>query len=207
MILKLTQLVSLETEQSHSLPGLPAMQYSSKNIQTRTLFHSIESMPGFFRESQRFRQFWLWTLLIGVLMIFLWGIVQQIVLKQPYGDNPLPDWGLLAFTMVPLGLMYFFYRIQLITEVREDGITLRYWPFGKKFIRKEDIASAQVIQYKPLLEYGGWGVKLGKHGLAWSVAGNHGLQLTLKDGSQFLVGTQSPEALQSAIETLETGLV
>ena len=44
-----------------------------------------------FREVQRFRQVWLWVLLISIAAIelatFGYGIIQQIILGKPFGDN------------------------------------------------------------------------------------------------------------------------
>lgn len=53
-----------------------------------------------------------------------------------------------------------------------------------------------VRQYRPILDYGGWGIRWapGK-GWAYTVRGNLGVQLELSDGKRLLVGSQSPEGL------------
>lgn len=36
-----------------------------------------------FHEEQRFRQWWIWLLVLGVAALQWWGYVQQIVLDRP----------------------------------------------------------------------------------------------------------------------------
>jgi hypothetical protein len=45
-----------------------------------------------FREERRFRQWWLWLLVGLVAALQWWGFLQQIILGQPWGDRPAPDW-------------------------------------------------------------------------------------------------------------------
>ena len=44
-----------------------------------------------YREVQKFRQVWIWLLLILLVVAGRWGFVQQIVLRKAFGDNPAPD--------------------------------------------------------------------------------------------------------------------
>ncbi len=45
-----------------------------------------------FREEQGFRQWWIWLILGLVVAVQWWGFIQQIVLGQPWGNKPAPDW-------------------------------------------------------------------------------------------------------------------
>ena len=51
------------------------------------------------------------------------------------------------------------------------------------------------MTYSPLAEYGGWGIKWGRSGLALNARGDRGVRLTLTDGRRVLVGSQRPEEL------------
>ena len=44
-----------------------------------------------YREVQYFRQTWLWILLLSISLITIWGMVQQLFLGKPFGNNPAPD--------------------------------------------------------------------------------------------------------------------
>jgi hypothetical protein len=47
-----------------------------------------------------------------------------------------------------------------------------------------------VRKYKPLLEYGGYGIRGFGNNRALNIAGKTGLQLIFKDGRKLLIGTQ-----------------
>lgn len=160
------------------------------------------SEPGMilFRECQRFRQWWLWLILIGANIPLLWAWWQQSKAGAPLdpGDLLLGNGILLLVIFLLLGL-------RLDTEIRNDGVYVRFFPFALRLKRYgwEEIEKAYVRPYKPLLEYGGWGIRYGRKGKALNVSGNMGLQLELKNGKKLLIGTRKPEALQAVIEELE----
>jgi hypothetical protein len=55
--------------------------------------------------------------------------------------------------------------------------------------------------YKPLSEYGGWGIKYGRSGWAYNIIGDQGVQLELDNGKRILIGSQHAEELEQAINT------
>ena len=61
-----------------------------------------------FEEEQRFTQWWLWLLVGGILLIPIYGIVQQIIFKEPFGDNPMSDVGLIITFIVNLVIFVLF---------------------------------------------------------------------------------------------------
>ncbi len=85
-----------------------------------------------FEEEQRFTQWWLWLMLGGMLLIPIYGIVQQIVLKETFGDNPMSDLELIIFFIVMLALSGFFWLIKLRTTITKDEIKIYYSPLATK---------------------------------------------------------------------------
>ena len=55
--------------------------------------------------------------------------------------------------------------------------------------------------YRPLLEYGGWGIRYAPFGKGWAynVHGSQGVQLELTNGKRILIGSQRAEELARAI--------
>lgn len=156
-----------------------------------------------FREVQRFNQIWIWLLLLSVPAVFIWGFIQQIVLGNPFGNNPMSDIALIIVgALFGLGLPALFLALRLITEVRSDGLYYRFVLFHRSFQRLlfEEIIKYEIRTYKPIKEYGGWGIRLGAKGRAYNVSGNLGLQLELTNGRKILLGTQQPAVLLAAIE-------
>ncbi len=92
--------------------------------------------------------------------------------------------------------------MNLRTAVFTDRIKLRYWPFFWKTIPLADVQSARAVTFRPLRDWGGWGLRgLGKR-KAWTSHGNTGVLLELTDGRQFTIGSQRPQALAAALQTL-----
>jgi len=91
-------------------------------------------------------------------------------------------------------------RDQLSVTVTDDAIHIRWFPFAWRTVRLTDIESAQARTYRPLLEYGGWGVRWSPgRGMAWNASGNRGVQLTLTSGKQLLIGSQRADELAKVI--------
>lgn len=154
-----------------------------------------------FREEQRFKQWWIWLLILGLAAFSWWGFIQQIVLGQPYGSNPGPDWVIwLTFLLVGIGMPWLFAAMRLIVTVREDHITIRYKPFTTRRIGFEEIESFEDRTYKPIKEYAGWGIKgWSVERMSYSVSGKEGVELTLCDGNRVMIGSRKAGQLAEAI--------
>jgi hypothetical protein len=67
------------------------------------------------------------------------------------------------------------------------------------------VEKSYVRTYKPIAEYGGWGLRSGifGNGQAFNVYGNTGLQLELKNRKKLLFGTQKKYEIEKAIEQIK----
>ena len=153
-----------------------------------------------FKEEQRFTQWWLWLLLGGVLLIPIYGIVQQFVLKEPFGNNPMSDWGLVLFLLGMLAFCYFFWWLKLQTTITKKEIAINFPPLAKKRILWSEVEHAQIVKYSPLI---GYGLRIWTpHGTVYNVKGNRGLSLVLKNGKKYMIGTQRHREVEDIIQTL-----
>lgn len=171
-----------------------------------------------FAEAQYFRQWWLWLILVGsavlTMGIFGHGIFVQFVLGRPWGDRPMSDAGLLVNALLVFlvdgGLVALFVAAHLRTEVRADGLYIRFFPFHLRFRRLPlaDVAQVEAVTYRPIPDYGGWGIRFswwspgGGKGRAYNVTGNRGVRLTYHTGRHLLIGSQMPDQLAAAIRSL-----
>ena len=105
-----------------------------------------------------------------------------------------------------LGILLIVFFTRLTTEIGVEGISYRMWPFHKKsrLIEWSDIEHAEVRQYKPIREYGGWGMRFGMHGRAYNIKGNMGLQIKLTSGQSILLGTQRPDEIEEILDSMYT---
>ena len=156
-----------------------------------------------FHEEQQFRQTWVWVILV-IPTVILWYIaIQELVFGNTVGNSNMSKEMLFAFwfgfgALFPL----FFYKLKLITQVRQDGLYIRFAPvhFSFKKIPLDNLKKHYVCVYNPILEYGGWGIKHGLKGKTYNVSGNRGVQLKFTDKKDLLIGSQKPEQLDGAIE-------
>jgi hypothetical protein len=118
----------------------------------------------------------LFTSLFGVFMIFI-GVV-------------LP-----AFT--------FSGQRILVTRLE---LTVRWGALGLKVLRlnTEEIAGIELMEFSPLRDFGGYGIRYGRGMSAYYLRGNLGVKITMVNGKKYLVGSDHPERLLAVLE-LVTG--
>ena len=165
-----------------------------------------------FREVQRFRQAWLLGLvivpLLAVVGIYGYGIISQLIYEEPFGDEPMSDTVLLisglAAILFCLAIVVLFVMSKLRTEVRGDGLYVRFYPFHlrERKIELEKVVSFRAVVYRPICDYGGWGLRFKPGGRAYNVSGRQGVRLEFNNGRHLLIGSQRAEELAAAIETL-----
>jgi hypothetical protein len=62
-----------------------------------------------------------------------------------------------------------------------------------------NLEEAKAQDFSPLRDFGGWGIRLGRLGWGFFFRGTRGVHITTKKGRRFLVGSDNPEALATAI--------
>ena len=87
----------------------------------------------------------------------------------------------------------------MIVEVMPGVVVVRYRPFVNRRIPIGQIARVEPRVYRPLGEFGGWGIRGWGGRVAYNVSGDTGVELTLADGRQILIGTQRAADLAGAI--------
>src|SRR5439155_20947166 len=126
-------------------------------------------------------------------------LFRQLVLGKPVGDHPASN-TIIAAT-VALFVVWFI-ELELVTEVRDDVLEIRFRGlFVRRAIPLAEIRHFEARTYRPIREYGGWGVRRGAAGMAYNVSGKRGVELWLADGKSPLIGSQRPEELALALQT------
>lgn len=156
-----------------------------------------------FSEKQRFTQWWMWAIFVVGIGLSGYDLLQTIFRGATIGNPPDDTRGaVLAFTIVLLVIL-FLLSIQLETQIKEEGIYVRLFPFHLKFkyFPWEQLAKIYVRKYSPIKEYGGWGLRwsIFGSGKAYNIRGDIGLQLIFMDGKKLLIGTQNPEELKKVL--------
>ncbi|MUP46365.1 hypothetical protein E0K83_11480 [Gramella sp. BOM4] len=148
-----------------------------------------------FKETQRFRRWWLFLILGTALLV-----TAIPVLKYDHNSvfNP---WEFLGIILVS-SLVVLFWKLRLKTRIDATGISTRFVPlsFFKKHFHWKEIDSCYVRKYLPIQEYGGWGVRGTGKSRAYNVSGNMGIQVVTRDKRKFLIGTDKPEEAERILK-------
>lgn len=154
-----------------------------------------------YREVQRFRHVGLWLLLSALPGFALYLFVQQILLGHPVGDRPMSDTGAWIIIGLLCSLTALFVMLHLKVEVDSTGVSLRYFPFLRRRYLFSDIRQVEACTYQPLRDFGGWGIRRGNQGWAYTVSGKEGVALTLTDGKWLLIGSRRAQELAKIIQS------
>lgn len=164
-------------------------------------------------EEQKFAQIWIWILLttisVGVIGQFVYGLYIQIGKGIPYGDKPMNNAGLilttLLTTLLMAGILLLFLFAKLTVRIDSKAIIVHFRPFFRKEknILWSEIESFEVVKYRPIAEFGGWGVRYGRRSMAYNVKGDMGLRLRFRNGKSLLIGTSNAEELSHFLTHLD----
>ena len=150
-----------------------------------------------FQETQRFRQIWIWALILGISGFS----ISSLFLLEDKAPLSFVD---LAF---PLGMILLlnilFLSFTLSTRIEADSLSYRFFPFTRwRTFRFEEIEALDLVEYNGLWEYGGWGIKWNGDTWSYTTGGKWGIIVKTTD-KKFLLGTQKPEEVRQVIDGLK----
>ena len=158
-----------------------------------------------FREVQQFRQPILWLVLICLVLIFVGLAVKAgLAARGGMGGSPAAL-GFLAGALLTLVVCGLFFVANLTTEVRSDGVYVRFFPLQLSFheVPTDRVREIVSITYRPLRDYGGWGMRYSSHGRAYNVSGDRGVRISYSEdeSTSILIGSRRPDELAAAISS------
>lgn len=158
-----------------------------------------------YSEDQRFPQWMTFLLIIITSIVPVWAFIQQILLKIPYGENPMSDTGVFLLLLMPLFFGVLFFSFKLEIRISKDEIMYKMKPFNRNFksIKKEEISSIEIVPAKIPRRYGGWGVKFGTQGRSYFLRGKHGLKIERKKGINLIFSITKPVELKMVLSKIK----
>lgn len=153
-----------------------------------------------------------------MLFVGLWGLISfsaglalilvQVVLDHPLGTRPLPNVAALALgvTVISLatGLLWLVRVCTFQTEVTPSGFFYRFYPFHQK-TRQLDLTGVTAIvavHYRPVRDYGGWGMRRGANSRCYNVSGEEGVRIDYDNGCHVMIGSQRALELEAALHRI-----
>ena len=68
-------------------------------------------------------------------------------------------------------------------------------------VHLKDITFAELVTFRPLRDFGGWGIKSGKDNvIAYFMSGTQGVRLVSNKGKKYVIGSDVPNLLKKVIQ-------
>ena len=85
----------------------------------------------------------------------------------------------------------------LTVEVTHEELRCHFGPgFWRKRVALNEVTAATPTQNS---WWEGWGIRFTPRGMLYNVSGTHAVEITLRSGKRFRIGTDEPEALVQAL--------
>jgi hypothetical protein len=92
--------------------------------------------------------------------------------------------------------------VRMVVVVTRERLTIRYFPLPfRETIPISRIGSYEVVAYRPLADFGGWGIRYSGRlrALGYTVSGTQAVRIVRPGLQTLMVGTQRPEELSEAL--------
>jgi hypothetical protein len=141
------------------------------------------------------------AIILGILIV---GIARQSLFGIPFSNHAASTKELVflaVFCSFIMGVIVVMTRT-MVLKVEVDGKEVRigFVPYAKRVVPITDIARADAVQYRPIGDCGGWGVRFYKwKGWCYTISGNKGVEIATNKGKLLLIGSQRHEELAAVI--------
>ncbi|MEJ2542043.1 MAG: hypothetical protein P8188_19100 [Gemmatimonadota bacterium] len=152
------------------------------------------------RELYRERTGWPWWLNLLVLGATAGALLGPVLEGSTTTMEPV-TWGWMAVgTVTLMSLIYLFVAgLTVIVEPGRIRIGLGWgWPI-RTTISLHEIVTLETVEYRPIRDFGGWGVRGRRSRRIWSARGNQAVRLELTDGRTIFIGSDQPRTLENRI--------
>lgn len=138
--------------------------------------------------------------------VLLFLCLRQLVWHHPWGNPPMTNGGIIFLTVLVAVVYLRLITVHIRTDLRGRRLTVAMKGlFRCTRIRLADVARAEPVEYDAA-EYGGYGIRNGPRGKAYIASGKRAVHLQLRDGREFLIGSQRPDELARKINEARLAL-
>jgi len=158
--------------------------------------------PGsLFHEEQLFRQARVRLMLAVPPAILTLLSIWQIGVGHTWGKHPMSNTSLIAWTIF-LWLVYLrLVTVRLVTEVRRGEVSIAMRGLWRsRVIPCARIKSVERTSFDPAHDFGGYGIRSTRSGIAYLAGGGEGVRLEIASGPPVIIGSKRPGELAEAIQ-------
>lgn len=132
---------------------------------------------------------------LAVMALFAWVYITSSA--EPSSVNSGPNFAITSVMTLTLIILISFWSLQVIIDDEYLKIKFGYGIYQKKFLLN-DIASAKTVKNH---WYYGWGIKRSLWQKMWiyNVSGFNAVEIRMKNGKTYRIGTDEPKKLEQAI--------
>ena len=164
---------------------------------------AVPPPSAIYREEQWF-SWWMYAVL-GLISALAWLILFDRTVGGPFPWFPWRGPALktlvAAGVVLPPSVVVAALRMVTLVTPGDLRISFGFLATYRRVIAHDAISAVEVVQYHPVRDYGGWGLRFGRDGeRVYNARGDRGVRMHLRDGSRLLIGSQHPEQLALAIE-------
>lgn len=146
---------------------------------------------------------------VQILYLFMLAVVCWSLLAAMHDLRQLLIMAIVGLLVSAIALV--FGRLVIEVDELELRATWGYLGWPRRVFPLSAIHDIEVVQYRPLRQFGGWGIRCGRIDgqttMAYTVRGNRGVRFSLTEEIRvgfvstrsFLIGSLEPERLQQAL--------
>lgn len=155
------------------------------------------------KENQKITIWWIYFILLSIIAYLLYDV---------YSLNKASirlDKSLITL-IIPISLLIMFLLIKLETKIENEIVRYRLFPFHLKFreLNRNQIQSISFVEFNPIKDHGGWGIRMLKNGWAFTLGGKKGIKISLKTGENIILGSKlDQEKIESVVKNWKNVVV
>jgi hypothetical protein len=147
--------------------------------------------PPVYVETQRFSARLLSS--VWAAMVLLSLALRTIAPAEDHG----PVWLLPLTLLVVLALAWGVFVLRI--EVHGDRLVVGLRPLPKLQLPLMRLRAIEVVDYRPVRDFGGWGLRIGRKGTIYSTSGSRAVRIEAEGRRPLFIGSAEPEALAAAL--------
>ena len=153
-----------------------------------------------YKEVQSYRGTWVLYLII---LVELPTIILLLTFYLKAEDKAEMGVALTVIAGTMALIFLFIFNLRLETRIDQNGISFKYFPFIRSWRKypEESIKTVTVINYSPVMDYGGWGIKGNKTTKAYSILGDQGLLFDVGEKKKIMIGTMRAKELEQYLSS------
>ncbi|MFZ1704010.1 MAG: hypothetical protein WAT79_06665 [Saprospiraceae bacterium] len=135
-----------------------------------------------------------------LFILFALAAVMNLILYRVLMETDLVYWNVSVTSIIIFILVFKILRLD--TFYSSKGIHYRFFPFHRKEknIPWDEIKQVEIIKYKPILDFGGYGIRYNFKSKAYIMQGNKALMIHFNEAKKpLLLGIKDSDSIHDAL--------